>query len=65
MATESDFEGSLVLEKLAEIDKVEDFFDAVDADDFAKASALMKRAGIDSETIGVVLKKMNDADGEH
>lgn len=62
---ESDFEGTLVLEKLAEIGKAEDFFDAIDSDDFAKAKSLMKRAGLDSETIRVVLQKMADADGDH
>lgn len=62
---ESDFEGTLVLEKLAEIGKVDDFFEAVDADDFVKAQALMKRANIDAQTIAQVLKKMNDTDGEH
>ena len=62
---ESDFEGTLVLEKLAEIGKVDDFMDAVDSDDFGKAASLMKRAGVDSETINIVLKKMGDADGEH
>ena len=62
---EGDFEGSLVLEKLAEIGKVEDFFDAVDSDDFDCARSLMTTAGIDSETIKIVLQKMNDATGEH
>lgn len=62
---ESDFEGTLVLEKLAEIDKVDEFFDAVDSDDFDKATSLMRRAGIDRETIDIVLKKMRDADSEH
>lgn len=62
---DSDFEGTLVLEKLAEIGKIDDFFEAVDADDFSKAKALMKLAQLDSETIAIVLKKMNDADGEH
>ncbi len=62
---ERDFEGTLVLEKLAEIDKVDDFFEALDSDDFAKAESLMKRARIDSDTIAVVLKKMAEADGEH
>ena len=57
--THDDFEGTLVLEKLAEIGKVEDFFDAVDSDDFQKAARLMKKAGVDSETIQVVLDKMN------
>lgn len=62
---ESDFEGTLVLEKLAEIGKLEHFFDAIDADDFVRVKALMKRANIDTETIAMVMKKMGDADGEH
>jgi hypothetical protein len=62
---ENDFEGTLVLEKLAEIGKVEKFFDAVDSDDFEKAKVLMKLAKIDQGTIAIVLKKMADANGEH
>lgn len=62
---ESDFEGTLVLEKMAEIGKVEAFFEAIDADDFERAKSLMKRAGVETETIAIVLKKMGDADGEH
>jgi iron uptake system EfeUOB component EfeO/EfeM len=62
---ENDFEGTLVLEKLSEIGKVDAFFEAIDSDDFEKAKSLMKRANVDSETIAVVLKKMGDADGEH
>jgi len=58
---ESDFEGTLVLEKLAEIDKLDDFYEAIDSDDFSKAASLMKRANIDSETIAIVLKKMSEA----
>lgn len=60
---ENDFEGTLVLEKLAEIGKVDAFFEAVDSDDFAKARSLMKRAGIDSETISTVIEKMSDPEG--
>ncbi len=62
---ESNFEGTLVLEKLAEIGKVDDFFEAIDSDDFRRATALMKQAGIESDTIALVLKKMGDANGEH
>jgi iron uptake system EfeUOB component EfeO/EfeM len=62
---EQDFEGTLVLEKLAEIDKVEDFFEAIDSDDLATAKSLMKKAGVDAETISMVLRKMQDADGKH
>ena len=62
---EKDFEGTLVLEKLAEIDKVDAFFEAVDADNFGKAKSLMSKAGVDSVTIQTVLRKMADADGDH
>ena len=55
---ESDFEGTLVLEKLAEIGKVDSFFEAIDSDDFEKAKKLMSRAGVDSETIKIVLSKI-------
>ena len=62
---ESDFEGTLVLERLAELGRVEDFFDAIDSDDVQRAVAIMKRAKIDRSTIASVVKKMEDADGEH
>lgn len=62
---ENEFEGTLVLEKLAEIGKVEAFFEAIDADDFARARSLMKRAHVDEDTIAIVLQKMGQADGEH
>ncbi len=55
---ESDFEGTLVLEKLAAINKVDVFMEAVDSDDFDRAKLLMKKAKVDSETIAIVLKKM-------
>jgi hypothetical protein len=62
---ETDFEGTLVLEQLASIDKVEDFFDAIDSDDVERATALMRRAGVDASTIATVIRKMEEADGEH
>lgn len=62
---ESTFEGTLVLEKLAVIGKVDEFFEAIDSDNFGTASKLMKRANVDSKTIALVLQKMNDADGNH
>lgn len=65
LVDESDFEGTLVLEKLAEIGKIEAFFEAIDSDDFDKAKALMKRADIDAKTIGQVLRRMTEADGSH
>jgi hypothetical protein len=62
---QDDFEGTLVLERLAEIGKVEDFFDAIDADDVARAVALMSRAEVDAATIAIVVRKMAQSDGEH
>ena len=62
---ESDFEGTIVLEALAEIGRLEDFFDAIDADDTDRAVSLMKRAKIDGPTIAMVVKKLKAADGEH
>lgn len=58
---ESDFEGTLVLERLSEIGKLDSFFEAIDCDDFTKAQYLMKLAGIDAETISIVIKKMSEA----
>jgi hypothetical protein len=62
---DTDFEGTLVLEQLAGIGKVEEFFEAVDADDVERAVLLMKRAKIDAPTIATVVRKMEESDGEH
>jgi hypothetical protein len=62
---ESDFEGTLVLEKLSAIGKVDDFFEAIDSDDFKLAASLMRAAGVDTQSIAIALKKMASSDGEH
>jgi hypothetical protein len=62
---DTDFEGTLVLEQLAAIGKVEDFFDAVDSDDVERAPALMKRARIDAATIAIVVRKIEESDSQH
>jgi hypothetical protein len=62
---ERDFEGTLVLEQLAVIGKVEDFFDAVDSDDVQRATALMKRAKVDASAIATVIRMMEESDGAH
>lgn len=59
---ESDFEGTLILEKLAEIQGVEEFLDAIDSDNFKRARSLMRVAGVDTDSIDIVLSKMNDPD---
>jgi hypothetical protein len=62
---EADFEGTLVLEQLAAIGKVEDFFDAIDADDVGRATQLMRKANVDASTIAIVVRKMEESDGNH
>lgn len=62
---EDEFDGTLVLEKLAALGLRESFFEAIDSDDFQRATSFMKRAGVDPATIKVVLKKMEEADGKH
>jgi len=62
---DADFEGTLVLEKLATIDKVDEFLDAVDADDVARARRLMKAARVDAATIAMVVRKIEDGDSDH
>jgi hypothetical protein len=62
---ETDFEGTLVLEQLAAIGQVEDFFDAVDSDDVDRATLLMKKARVEASTIATVVRMMEAGDGEH
>jgi DNA-binding transcriptional regulator YhcF (GntR family) len=62
---ETEFEGTLVLEQLAAIGKVDEFFEAVDSDDVERAIALMKHAGIDASTIATVVSKIEEGDAEH
>ena len=61
---EEDFEGTLVLERLAAIGEEDAFYEAVDSDDCNRARALMERAGVDDETIAVVLGKMWEGDAD-
>jgi hypothetical protein len=62
---DTDFEGTLVLEQLAALDLVEDFFDAIDADDVERATVLMRTAQIDAATIAIVIQKMEAGGGDH
>jgi hypothetical protein len=62
---DTDFEGTLVLEQLAAIDVVDEFFEAIDSDDVERATSLMRRANVDASAIAVVVRKMREGDGEH
>jgi hypothetical protein len=57
-----DLEGSIVLEQLAAIGKLSEFFDAIDKDDVARAIKLMRRANVDAKTIALVVQNI---DSEH
>ncbi len=61
----NDLDGTDVLERLAAIGRVEEFFDAIDADDVPRAIALMKRAQLDAVTIRNVARKIAEGDSEH
>jgi hypothetical protein len=62
---ETDFEGTLVLEQLAAIGSVEDFFDAIDSDDVERATTLMKRANVEASAIATVIRKIEEGDTDH
>ena len=62
---DTDFEDTLVLEQMAGVGNVDEFLEAIDSDDVARAIALMKRAKIDASTIATVVRKMKESDGEH
>ncbi len=53
-----EFEGSLVLEKLASLNLVDDFYEAVDSDNIDEIVSILESADIDDETIEIVLKKI-------
>lgn len=61
---ENFLEGSIVLEMLAEIGKVDEFMDAVDSDDLSTVRKLMKLARIDKETIEMVMQKIDSDFGD-
>ena len=59
---ESDFEGSIILEKLAAIDLLEDFFEAVDSDNLVKVESMLREAEVDDDTIEEVLRQIQDGE---
>lgn len=62
---EDTFEGSIILELLAEHGLVDDFFEAIDSDDIGKAIRLMRKAQVDEDTIEITVRKMRESDGSH
>lgn len=57
---ELDFEGTLILEKLASMNLVDDFFEAIDADNLHEVETLLRQADIDDETIEEVLRQIEE-----
>ena len=58
---DSDFDGTLILERLSAIGRLEEYADAVDADDFEAVTSLLRLAGFDPETVALVIAAMADA----
>lgn len=63
--SEETFEGSLILEMLAEHGLVDEFYEAIDSDNFSLAISLMRRAQIDDEAIEAVVRKMRESNGSY
>ena len=59
---ETSFEGTLVLEKLFEMGLLDEFFQAIDLDDFSKVKLILESAGFDDQTISTVHEKMQHQD---
>jgi hypothetical protein len=55
---EADFDGTLALERLAAIGKLDEYADAIDSDDFQAVTRLLGLAGFSSETIARVVAQM-------
>ena len=55
---EDDFEGSLILEKLASLDLVDEFFEAVDSDDLVRVAAVLRAADFEDEIIRTILDQI-------
>ncbi|MFT6068020.1 MAG: hypothetical protein ACJAT2_002196 [Bacteriovoracaceae bacterium] len=53
-----DDEGSLILEKLSEAELIDEFYSAVDSDDFSKIEELLSLAGVSDSSIGSVIKQL-------
>lgn len=62
--TEEEFEGSLILEKLASIGLVDEFFEAIDSDNLDEVISLLEQAEVDEESIQIVIKKL-ESFGDH
>lgn len=60
---ESNFEGSIILEKLATLNLLDDFFEAIDSDDMKEVILLLRQADIDEETIEEVLSQIEEENG--
>ncbi len=55
-------DGSEVLEILAAKDLLDKFMEAVDGDDLTAVASILESAGIDEESISVVIKKIQNGE---
>lgn len=61
--SEDNFEGSLILEMLAEHGLIDEFYEAVDSDNIPRAIFLMRNAQIKEDEIEIVVRKMQESVG--
>lgn len=61
-ADNDDFDGSLILEKLAEAGRLDDFYESIDEDDFKRARKILRETGFPIEMIHRVIQEIQDAD---
>lgn len=57
---EDEFEGSVVLEKLAEAGLIDDFFEAIDSDNIDRAISLMRTAEVEEDVIELTVRQILD-----
>ena len=57
---EESFEGSLVLEKLAEVNLVDEFYAAIDSDDIPKVIQLLRSAEVNEGLIKTLISQLVD-----
>lgn len=59
---EEDLAGTMVLERLASIGQLDAFYDAVDADDIDRVTALLRRARVHQRAIATVVDAIINGD---
>lgn len=56
----SNFDGTLALEKLAELGLLDQFYEAIDSDRLEEVNKLLKSAGLEADSIKSILRQIID-----